>query len=205
MSDTQAPRRIFPPGSPRPRFLLASRLPETLFTPMFDFAWSEIAIIAAVAVLVIGPKDMPVAIRTVSGMVKKARKMAAEFQTHVDDMLKEANLDEVRNQISSIRNFDVKSEIEKAVDPDHSLRDTFASNPLESGAASPDLPKLDVVEVTEPGAATPTAPEEPAKALAPAFIPPSMVPAVAAAPKASDEPPPFIPPAFAALRPSRTQ
>ena len=47
---------------------------------MFDFAWSEIALIAAVALVVIGPKDLPVAIRAISGFVKKARGMASEFR-----------------------------------------------------------------------------------------------------------------------------
>jgi sec-independent protein translocase protein TatB len=53
---------------------------------MFDFAWSEIALIALVALIAIGPKDMPVAMRAVTGMIKKARRMAAEFQGHVDEM-----------------------------------------------------------------------------------------------------------------------
>jgi sec-independent protein translocase protein TatB len=164
---------------------------------MFDFAWSEIAIIAAVAVVVIGPKDLPVAIRTVTSLIKKARSMASEFQTHVDEMVREANLDEVRNQISEIRNFDIKSEIEKAVDPDHALRDTFASNPLEPDSAA--LPTVDEVEVAEHGTATPE-PPEPAQPLAPAFIPPHLVPPPAVAAKAA-EPPAFIPPAFTASRP----
>ena len=92
---------------------------------MFDFAWSEIALIAGVALVLIGPKDMPVAIRTVTGMIKKARRMASEFQTHVDEMVREANLDEVRSQINEIRNFDVRSHVERAVDPDGALRNTF--------------------------------------------------------------------------------
>jgi sec-independent protein translocase protein TatB len=83
---------------------------------MFDFAWSEIGLIAAVALILIGPKDLPVAIRAVTDMVKKARRMASEFQTHVDEMLREANLDEVRTQISQIRNFDVRGMVEGAVD-----------------------------------------------------------------------------------------
>jgi sec-independent protein translocase protein TatB len=103
---------------------------------MFDFAWSEIALIAAVALIAIGPKDMPAAIRGVTNMIKKARRMAAEFQTHVDEMVREANLDEVRNQFNEIRNFDVKGQIERAVDADGSLRSTFASNPLEPAAAT---------------------------------------------------------------------
>src|SRR5580658_4825723 len=97
---------------------------------MFDVAWSEMAFIAAVALVLIGPKDMPVAIRSITGMIKKARRMAGEFQTHVDEMLREANLDEVKNSINDIRNFDLKTEMERTVDPDGTLRDTFANNPL---------------------------------------------------------------------------
>ena len=44
---------------------------------MFDFAWSEIGVIAAVALILIGPKDLPVAIRAVTDMIKKARRMAS--------------------------------------------------------------------------------------------------------------------------------
>lgn len=92
---------------------------------MFDFAWSEIAIIGVVALVAIGPKDMPVAIRSVAGMVKKARKIASEFQTHVDEMVHEANLGDVKGQLNELTNFDIKSEIEKAVDPDGTIRDAF--------------------------------------------------------------------------------
>ena len=98
---------------------------------MFDFAWSEIALIAVVALIAIGPKDMPVAIRAVTGMIKKARRMAGEFQTHVDEMMREADLSEVRSSINDIRNFDIKGEIERTIDADGSLRATFAANPLE--------------------------------------------------------------------------
>ena len=141
---------------------------------MFNFAWSEIALIGVVALVAIGPKDMPVALRTVAGMVKKARKMASEFQGHVDEMMKEADLGDLKSQIDQIRNFDIKSEIENAVDPDGSLRDTFASNPLEPGTA------------TEVAAnAAPLLWQRPAPR-PPAFIPPEI-----AEPPA---PPAFIPP-----------
>src|ERR1700712_1598281 len=98
---------------------------------MFDFAWSEILLIGAVALIAIGPKDMPAAIRTVSGMVKKARRMAAEFQTHVDEMVREADLGDVKKAFNDIRNLDLSSAIEKHVDPDRSIRNTFADNPLD--------------------------------------------------------------------------
>jgi sec-independent protein translocase protein TatB len=150
---------------------------------MFDFAWSEIGLIVAVALVLIGPKDLPVAIRTVTGWVKKARRMAAEFQTHVDEMVREANLDEVRNQISEIRNFDIRSEIERHVDPDGSLRKTFTENPLQPAPAVvpatdavPSVAQFDaaVVEAEHPPEAESRPSEPPAKPDSPAFLPPRL-------------------------------
>ena len=151
---------------------------------MFDFAWSEIALIGVVALIAIGPKDMPAALKGVAGVVKKARRMAAEFQTHVDEMMREADLHEVRQQIDEIRNFDLRGEVERTVDADGSLRATFASNPLDEPAkpavATPDLPKNFTLE-------RPADPEP-----APDFVPPSAAPAPVAA--EADEAPAFVPP-----------
>lgn len=80
----------------------------------------------AVALIAIGPKDLPVAIRTITKMVKKARGMAAEFQGHVDEMMRDANLSEVKQEIDKLRQFDFKSAAEKALDPDGMLRDSVA-------------------------------------------------------------------------------
>ncbi len=174
---------------------------------MFDFAWSEMAVIAAVALVLIGPKDMPVAIRTITGMIKKARRMAGEFQTHVDEMLREANLDEVKNSINEIRNFDLKGEMERTVDPDGALRDTFAGNPLEptpadtTAPAEPALPEDAAAEpdATEPALAAPACTSsagKPPAPLPPAFMPPNAVPPALPTPAPDDapEPPAFIPP-----------
>src|SRR6185436_10244321 len=103
---------------------------------MFDFAWSELALIAVVALIAIGPKDMPVAIRAVTGWVRKARRMAAEFQTHVDEMVREADLSDIRSSINEIRNFDIKGEIEKTIDADGSIRSTFTSDPFAETTAT---------------------------------------------------------------------
>jgi sec-independent protein translocase protein TatB len=181
---------------------------------MFDFAWSEIGVIAVVALIAIGPKDMPVAIRAATGWLKKARRMAAEFQTHVDEMVREANLDEVRDQINELRNFDVKSMVEETVDPDHSLRDTFSSNPLEPTPAmrtgdaataveSESIGDVAVAELDRPEemAAAPdaVASGDPA---APAFSPPALTAAIADA-NTEPEAPAFIPPAIARRSGSR--
>ena len=139
---------------------------------MFDFAWSEIVLIGAVALIAIGPKDMPAAIRTVSSMIKKARRMAAEFQTHVDEMVREADLGDVKKAFTDIRNLDLTSTLEKHVDPDRTIRNTFAENPFEPTypTASPvpgEVSTLEEVTVAAPpavaatpGSETPANPED---------------------------------------------
>jgi sec-independent protein translocase protein TatB len=166
---------------------------------MFDFAWSEMAIIAAVALVVIGPKDLPVALRAVSGFVKKARRMAGEFQTHVDEMMRDADLKDVKDSLNQIRNFDFRSTVEKAIDPDHTLRDTFSANPLD--------PTVSTVggepTVNEPAAdehEPDPEPAQPMRVAAPPFVPPALVP-FADGPAPPAPPPPFIPPAPMLQRP----
>jgi sec-independent protein translocase protein TatB len=166
---------------------------------MFDFAWSEILLIGAVALIAIGPKDMPAAIRAVSSMIKKARRMAAEFQTHVDEMVREADLGDVKKAFNDIRNLDLTGAIEKHVDPDRSIRNTFAENPFEptyptASPATGEVSTLEEVAVSElPAVEANPEPVGPAKPIAPAFIPPGLVPSPAAA-AAPEEAPAFIPP-----------
>jgi sec-independent protein translocase protein TatB len=171
---------------------------------MFDFAWSEIALIGVVALVLIGPKDLPVAIKAVSDVVKKMRRMAGEFQSHVDEMVKDTSIAEVRQQINEIRNFDIRGEIEKAVDADGSLRSTFDEDPFRGPAGSyiPPAGSHSIEAPPDPGA-----PPDPARALdspafaAPAFVPPGAAPPVALAeppaPPPPPEPPAFIPPGMA--------
>ena len=146
---------------------------------MFDFAWTEIGLIGVVALVLIGPKDMPVAIKAVTGAIKKARRMASEFQSHVDEMVRDTELAEVRQQINEIRNFDIRGEIERAVDEDGSLRKAF-EDPLITPPPEP------VSEIAVEPTAAPEPQAEPEPTDVPAFIPPAIAAALAA--------PAFIPP-----------
>src|SRR5208283_3566320 len=180
---------------------------------MFDFAWSEIGLIAVVALVLIGPKDMPVAVRALAGAMKKARRMAGEFQTHVDEMMREADLHEVRQSINEIRNFDFKGEFERSVDPDRSIRDTFASNPLHPDPIAPAASAVVASETIHLPASPPGAPEEP-ESLPTWFVPaaddvapgaaPVVVQHLGPATPANPEPSPapsFVPPGAAPAAP----
>ena len=157
---------------------------------MFNFAWSEIAVIAAVALVLIGPKDMPVAVRAVMGTIRKARRMAAEFQGHVDEMMRDANLSDVRDTLNEFRNLNVADTLERTLDPDGSLRDSFASDPLADVATEP-VGELAVTDLDRPEGADPAAPAEP-----PAFIPPACIASALAAPIVAAEAMPPATPAF---------
>jgi sec-independent protein translocase protein TatB len=169
---------------------------------MFDLAWSEIALIAVVALIVIGPKDLPDAVRGVARMVKKARAMAGEMQGHVDEMVREANLHEVRETIQDIRNFNIRDTIEKHVDSDGSLRSAL-KDPLGEHAANATPPAF-IPPAAEPAATPAVAEPLPAPAFVPPdFLPPPPVAAVAVAPDpvvpapamaATPVPPSAIPP-----------
>ena len=128
---------------------------------MFDFAWTEIALIGVVALVAIGPKDLPVAIKAVAEMVKKARRMAGEFQTHVDEMVREANLHEVRDQFNDLRRMDIKGKILDAVDGDKTMRNTIADDPFAFKPAVTPAAGAVSAEVTIPGDIDPAPPGVP--------------------------------------------
>ncbi len=90
---------------------------------MFDVGWIEMAVIALIALVVIGPKELPKAMRSLAKWTRKARSMAREFQTGIDDMVREADLDDARKAIESAKSFDVGKTLEETIDPAGGLRD----------------------------------------------------------------------------------
>src|SRR5689334_647191 len=92
---------------------------------MFDIGWSELLLIAVVALVVIGPKELPGALRTLGQWMTKIRRMASEFQTQFQDAIREAELAELKKEVdemaakaSSYTQYnpleDVRKDIEKA-------------------------------------------------------------------------------------------
>lgn len=84
---------------------------------MFGMSWWELSIVGLMMILVLGPKELPHAMRTVAKFMRKARRLASEFQGHMDDIVREADLDDVRKTVTSIKNKDFGAAIEQAVDP----------------------------------------------------------------------------------------
>ena len=84
---------------------------------MFDLGWTELLFIAVVAIIVIGPKDLPRALRAVGHWTGKARRMAGDFQRQFNEAIREADLDDVKKQVTDIGRIDpigkVREEIKK--------------------------------------------------------------------------------------------
>lgn len=116
---------------------------------MFDIAWSELMVIAVIALVVIGPKDLPKAIFTLGKWVRKARGVAREFQTHIDDMMRETELDELRKEALKTRDLNIKKMMEDTIDPKGEVGKAFDPKGFDVGlnghagsTPEPDLPQV---------------------------------------------------------------
>ena len=92
---------------------------------MFDIGWTEITVILVIAIIVIGPKDLPKVLRTAGQWVARAKAMTRDFRGHVDEMIRETEIDEVKKQIDSIDKFDAESALENTIDADGDIREAF--------------------------------------------------------------------------------
>ena len=106
---------------------------------MFDIGWQELIIVGVLAVIVMGPRELPRALRTVMGLVRKARSMAGEFQQGVDEMIREVDLDDLRKDVASATQLDISGEIKRTIDPGGDIR-----KGLDKPSTEADLDELDV-------------------------------------------------------------
>ena len=95
---------------------------------MLDLGWQEFFLIATIAIVVVGPKDLPNVIRAGMQWIRKIRSMAREFQGSIEEIAREAELDEVRREATKLMDQDFSKSILDTVDPDremaNSLKDT---------------------------------------------------------------------------------
>lgn len=89
---------------------------------MLDLGWQEFMVIAVVTVLVVGPKEIPRVFRTVTGAMRKVRSLAGEFHSAMDEMAKEADLDDLKKEVNKIK--DGSSDWMSEIDPTDEMRGT---------------------------------------------------------------------------------
>ena len=106
---------------------------------MFDFGLgvSEIMVIAVVALIVVGPKDLPRLLRMVGKFVTQLRGMAGEFQRHLDAAVRDAGLEEVKKEVRNMTNFTVTNDIAKQPEIESKKPDDSLKLPPEQAAPLP--------------------------------------------------------------------
>lgn len=105
---------------------------------MFDIGWDEMALVAVVALIVIGPKDLPQVLRRCGQWVRKAREMAGEFQRGMDDMVRESEIGDLKKQVEKVADTNaLRREIENTIDP---------TGAIAKGLEPPVLPTEDEIK-----------------------------------------------------------
>ena len=144
---------------------------------MFDIGWQELFILAVLAIIVIGPKDLPRAIRTITKWIRKARTMARDLQDGLDEVAREADLDDLKKSIEAQDGLDIGEKIGNAIDPTGDIakdmdldKDLFeemseAVDDLKSSTAPEELdkpkqePKEKSAKTAKTGSAAPKSPK----------------------------------------------
>jgi sec-independent protein translocase protein TatB len=142
---------------------------------MFDLAWSHILLLGVVALLVIGPKDLPRVLRTLGVWVGRARAIARDFQGSLDQMIREAELEDVRKEVEEAATVDLDHSIEHPIDEGEFTKPVINEETAATLAGAPALEST--TSPALPAATEPHPPEgEPAPPIDHAGEAPSAVP-----------------------------
>ena len=129
---------------------------------MFDIGWTELLVIACIAIIVVGPKDLPRMLRTLGQTIGKMRRMSREFQSTFNDALREAeqqaDIADMKKQVEDVANFNPLGDLKKSIEEDAAQK---ASRPMTTKPASAqaegDAKDEVKVETAEPEADKPAA------------------------------------------------
>lgn len=117
---------------------------------MFDIGWQELFVIGLLALIVVGPKDLPRVIRTISGVIRKAKGMAREFQSGLDEVVREAELDDMRKELET-QTEGMREDLmgNDVLPPDLTTELDFANEQRELEAAANAEPDTDAPDSSE--------------------------------------------------------
>ena len=139
---------------------------------MFDIGWGELVVIGIVALIAIGPKELPTVLRTIGQYMGKVRRMASEFQGQFQDAMREAEMadlkkhaDDLNNTVSDLGNFDplasAQKDIESAFEDKPSTSEPSTTEPAASEAATAEQATAQISSSETAAAQTGVAPSAP--------------------------------------------
>ncbi len=142
---------------------------------MFDIGWGELVVIGIVALIAIGPKELPTVLRTLGQYMGKVRRMAAEFQGQFQDAMREAEMADLKKQaedlkgsVSDLTNFDPMANTQKEIERAFEMPEAGTGAPSSEATPAPEPPQQ--LEANAPLPELPSPVSE--KDFAPADVPP---------------------------------
>ena len=158
---------------------------------MFDISWSEFLLIGVVALIVIGPKELPAVMRTLGQWTRKIRGMATEFQNQFQEAIREAEMADLKKEVDDlaqgVKNFDPLKEVRADLESTGEDVKRSLSATSETAATLSDSRAEMALAEPQPEAA-PAAIEPPGAIEPPAAIEPAAEPQAPAAAEAQAEP-----------------
>ena len=129
---------------------------------MFDFGLgsTELLMIAIIALIVVGPKDLPKLLQTIGKYVGKIKNMARDFQSHIDEAARETGVDELKKDFSEADDFDFDEDFKKQ---EAELSKVFEDAALEPADKAEKAPEEKAKQVTKKAAAKKSTAKKPAK------------------------------------------
>ena len=129
---------------------------------MFDISWGELVLIGMVALVVIGPKELPTVIRTIGQMMTKVRRMASEFQGQFQEAMREAEFADLKKEMDGIadpaRDFTAYNPLETAR---KEMEGAFETKPAATQSGEPPVTVSEPTSVPEAASASPALPLTP--------------------------------------------
>ncbi len=126
---------------------------------MFDISWGKLVIIGVVALIVIGPKELPAVLRQLGHWMTKIRRMASEFQGQFQEAMREAEMADLKKQFD-----ETTSTLNSALDPsgfktdlEKMIQDPLAASDSAGATSTPATPPSDPAAVATPATSTPEA------------------------------------------------
>ncbi|MHA1524930.1 MAG: Sec-independent protein translocase protein TatB [Alphaproteobacteria bacterium] len=136
---------------------------------MFDIGWSELLVIAVIAIVVVGPRELPRMMRNVGRYVGKAKSMARDFQSQFDDVVRDTEFEDMRKTIGEISSASPANSIKGALNPFTDVADDLkktmdmADTPASPSKPSAAAPTKTAKKAKKPAAKKSAAKKTPAK------------------------------------------
>ncbi len=106
---------------------------------MFDLGWAELFVIGLVALIVVGPKELPRVIRSITDVMSHMRGLAREFQSGMADMAREADLEDTRKHLSSFNTMSPSDALKQAIDEEGALENDIKEVSQEISRQTQDI------------------------------------------------------------------